>query len=140
MIKFIKMHDVAITPIRGSDGAAGFDLFASDDISIDCGSRGLVSTGISTEFADSVAARIMPRSGLSVKGIDIGAGLIDSDYRGEIKVLVINNSSERIHIERGVRVAQIVFFPVFTHSIEWQGTVSETERGAGGFGSTGGNL
>lgn len=137
MIKFIRMSETAIVPSRGSDGAAGYDLHSSGLIQIRPGCRALVDTGISTEYADSVGARIMPRSGLSVRGIDIGAGLVDSDYRGEIKVLLINNSRETIRVNRGDRIAQIVFFPVFTNAIEWHGTVSETGRGAYGFGSTG---
>jgi dUTP pyrophosphatase len=137
VIKFIKMSETAIVPTRGSDGAAGYDVYANCVIQIKAGCRGLVETGISTEFEDNVGARVIPRSGLSVRGVDVGAGLIDSDYRGEIKVLILNNSDFDLFIDPGDRIAQIVFFPVFTNAIEWRGTVSETERGAGGFGSTG---
>ena len=137
MIKFIRMSKTAIVPTRGSDGAAGYDLHADEGIEIPAGCRALVVTGISTEYADSVGARIMARSGLSVRGIDIGAGLVDSDYRGEIKALLINNGSRSLFVNCGDRIAQIVFFPVLTNAIEWHGTVSETERGADGFGSTG---
>lgn len=137
MIKFIKMHESATTPKRGSEGAAGYDLYSAEQIDIPSGTRALVKTGISTEFLDSIQANIRPRSGLSVKGIDVGAGLIDADYRGEIKVLLINNSHELLRINLNDRIAQIVFSPVLTCAIEWRGTVSETERGAGGFGSTG---
>lgn len=137
MIKFIKMNKSANIPMRGSDGAAGYDLFAAEQIDIPSGTRALVKTGISTEFLDSIQANIRPRSGLSVRGIDVGAGLIDSDYRGEIKVLLINNSHELFRVNFYDRIAQIVFSPVLTCAVEWQGTVSETERGAGGFGSTG---
>jgi dUTP pyrophosphatase len=137
MIKFIRMSESAIVPTRGSDGAAAYDLFANEEIEIPAGCRALVATGVSTEFDDSVGAKIFPRSGLSVRGIDIGAGVIDSDYRGEIKALLINNGSGSLFVNYGDRIAQIVFFPIITDAIEWCGTVSETERGAGGFGSTG---
>jgi dUTP pyrophosphatase len=137
MIKFIRMSDTAIVPTRGSDGAAGYDLSSNEEIEIPAGCRALVATGISTEYADNVGARIMARSGLSVRGVDIGAGLVDSDYRGEIKALLINNGSGSLFVRQGDRIAQIVFFPIITDAIEWHGTVSETERGADGFGSTG---
>jgi len=137
MIKFIKMNPSATLPRRGSDGAAGYDLYAAEQIEIPGGTRALVKTGISTEFLDSIQANIRPRSGLSVKGIDVGAGLIDSDYRGEIKALLINNSHELLRINVNDRIAQIVFSPVLTCAVEWHGTVSETDRGHGGFGSTG---
>jgi len=137
MIKFIKMSETAIVPTRASDGAAGYDLHADERVAIPIGCRLLVSTGVSTEFADSAGARIMDRSGMAVRGIEVRAGLIDSDYRGEIKILLVNNSDVDLFIDRGDRIAQIVFFPVLTCAIEWRGTVSETDRGASGFGSSG---
>ena len=132
-----KMHDAAIIPTRGSDGAAGYDLYAAWDVAIAPMERQLISTGICFEMSPDVVANIRPRSGLSVDGIDVGAGVVDSDYRGEVKVLLINNSNDAAYFNAGDRIAQVLFQPVLTCAIEASGSISETERGAGGFGSTG---
>lgn len=138
MIKMYKMHDAAIIPTRGSDGAAGYDLYYFGPVvSIAAGDRKLMATGVCFEMSPDVVANIRPRSGLSVSGIDVGAGVVDSDYRGEIMVLLINNSRYERHFKAGDRIAQVLFQPVLTCAIEATGSISETERGAGGFGSTG---
>jgi dUTP pyrophosphatase len=139
MIKAFKLTESAIIPKQNSEGAAGYDLHASHAITIPAGNRSLVDTGISLEIPPSMAGLIWPRSGLAVKeGIDVGAGLIDSDYRGEIKVLLFNHSIFDFKIKKGDRIAQIVFQRVHDAPlIECDSSMSETERGAGGFGSTG---
>ena len=139
MIKFHKITDTSIIPKRGTDGAAGFDLHADGSYVVEAGDRAIINTGIVTEFADSIVGMIWPRSGLAAKnGIDTMAGVIDSDYRGEIKVVLINHGYSDFTINHGDRIAQILFQPVVTIASEG-GKLSETERGANGFGSTGVN-
>ena len=139
MIKAFKLTELAIIPTQGSEGAAGYDLYASHATTIIAGYREMVKTGISLEMPPSMGGLIWPRSGLALRhGIDVGAGLVDNDYRGEIKVLLFNHSPFDFRIEKGDRIAQIVFQNVYDAPlIECSGSMSETERGAGGFGSTG---
>ena len=137
MIKIFKTRDDAIIPKRATEGAAGYDLFTPDEFNIAAGERKLVKTGIATEFYPWVQAQIWPRSGLAVKvGLDTMAGLIDSDYRGEIGVVLINLGEHDLTFRVGEAIAQIVFMPVIHGVVEATGQISETVRGAGGFGST----
>lgn len=120
--------------------AAGMDLVASEAAVLKPGERALVSTGLVLEIPEGYEAQIRPRSGLALKyGVTLvnSPGTIDADYRGEIRVLLINHGAEPFAIERGERIAQIVFAPVTR--IEWNETdeVAGTGRGGGGFGSTG---
>lgn len=120
--------------------AAGMDLVASEAAVLKPGERALVSTGLVLEIPEGFEAQIRPRSGLALKyGVTLvnSPGTIDADYRGEIRVLLINHGTEPFAIERGERIAQIVFAPVTR--IEWGETdeVTGTGRGGGGFGSTG---
>lgn len=138
MIKLSKTREDAIYPSRGSEGAAGWDLYAIEDAYIGPGERQLIDTGIASEFSDSIVGIIKPRSGLAYKyGIDVMAGVIDSDFRDSIKVLLINHGDQPFVVSPGDRIAQIVFTMVFHNVVEHDGQVSETERGTGGFGSTG---
>lgn len=138
MIKLSKTRSDAIYPTRGSEGAAGWDLYAIEDAYIGPGERQLIDTGIASEFSDSIVGKIKPRSGLAYKyGIDVMAGVIDSDFRDSIKVLLINHGNEPFVVSPGDRIAQILFTPVIHDVVEHDGRVSETARGLGGFGSTG---
>lgn len=138
MIKYIKMTTTAKDLIRGSSGAAGFDICCDEVAYIEPGKIKSVKTGISLEFAETIYCRVSPRSGLAVRhGVDVLAGIIDSDYRGEIVVVLINHGDKTVQFNHGDRIAQLIFSPVLTCVSEWFGTVSETERGANGFGSTG---
>lgn len=127
-------------PKRAEDGAAGYDLFASEDCLIQVKERKLVSTDISIQLPHETYGRVAPRSGMSVKGWDIGAGVIDESYRGIIKVLLINNSNENKYITKGDRIAQLIiekcFYPE-AELVEKIEHLSNTKRGEGGFGSTG---
>jgi dUTP pyrophosphatase len=141
-IKLLK--DSAKIPTYGSVSAAGLDLYAAEDYIIEVESRKLISTGISVSWDeynnDKHYLRIAPRSGLSVKNsIDVGAGVVDSDYRGEIFVCLINNSKEKkFEIKRGDRIAQAILEKIsrFDSIIEVN-ELPSSERGSGGFGSTG---
>lgn len=138
MIKLSKVSDNAIFPTRGSEGAAGWDLYSVDSAYIGPGERQLIDTGIASEFSEHVAGKIKPRSGLADKyGIDVMAGIIDSDFRDSIKVLLINHGNEPFIVSPGDRIALILFTPVIHDVVEHDGRVSETARGTGGFGSTG---
>jgi dUTP pyrophosphatase len=145
-----KLNPDAQTPVYGSKFAAGMDLFSAVDLVVPEQTRKLVSTGISVswegeegewdEHPEKYYLRIAPRSGLSVKSnIDIGAGVVDSDYRGEIFVCFINNSLDKPYaIQKGDRIAQMILtrFEQFKDVVLVDEHV-ETVRGEGGFGSTG---
>lgn len=142
MVKIVKLRKDAVTPTYQTDSSAGMDLHACVDIPVvlDPMERVLIPTGISIELPDGYEAQIRARSGLAMNsGITLanGVGTIDADYRGEIGVAVINLSKEPFTIEVGMRIAQMV---VAKHEhVVWYkaGRLVETERGEGGFGSTG---
>lgn len=138
MIRFLPLNSSAKIPAKASLGSAGYDIFSSEEMIILPGQRRLVDTGFSMAFEENMYARIAPRSGLAVKGIDVGAGVIDSDYRGPVKVLLINNSQTDFKVNVGDRIAQMVFESLAKNThFQMVESLSDTERGAGGFGSTG---
>lgn len=129
-------------PAYATKGAAGMDIVSAEDVTIAPGARHPVATGLSVAIPQGYELQVRPRSGLAFKhGITVPntPGTIDSDYRGELKVLLINHGPEEFVIARGDRVAQLVVAPV-TQGV-WQEVeeLDATERGAGGFGSTGGH-
>ena len=140
MIRFVRLSEVALMPDRQTDGAAAFDIFANEDVTIRPGQPTWVSTGFGVEFPPSMVAQVWPRSGKSGQGFHIGAGLIDSDYRGEVKVMIHNLSYEVLQVKAGERIAQLTFVQLAdTFAVEYSDEfATETARGAGGFGSTGG--
>lgn len=132
-------------PSRGSAEAAGYDIYASEPTVIPANGRALVSTALAIICPLGTYGRIAPRSGLAVKhGISTGAGVIDADYRGEVKVLLFNHNDKDFQIEKGDRIAQLILERIYTPDLQvlddeaWE-TEKSTERGAGGFGSTGKN-
>ena len=127
----------AIIPQKADYGCAGYDIYSVISTSVPPGTRKLIPIGIKTEISRNWYLRVAPRSGLSVKGIDIGAGVIDSSYRGEIMVLVINNSDINFVIEQGSKIAQLILERCNNTEIEVVDILSETVRGNGGFGSSG---
>jgi dUTP pyrophosphatase len=136
-LKFVKLHPSAKLPTRGSGHAAGLDLYSVEDATIPAGERALVRTGLSVAIPLGFYGRVAPRSGLAVEfGVDVLAGVIDSDYRGEIICVLINHSKETIHLEAGRRVAQLVLESIITPQAEWADRLDETDRGSGGFGSS----
>lgn len=129
-------------PHRMSEGASGYDLHAAveEAVVIEPGARVLIPTGFSLAMPNGMEAQIRPRSGLAFKhGITClnTPGTIDADYRGEVKVLLINLGQEAFRIQRGERIAQMVFQLVPAVSLEVVTSLDDTERGAGGFGHTG---
>ncbi|TID13287.1 hypothetical protein CANINC_004973 [Pichia inconspicua] len=132
-------------PTKGSSLAAGYDIYASEATVIPANGRALVSTALAVVCPEGTYARIAPRSGLAVKnGIATGAGVVDADYRGEVKVLLFNHSATDFAIAKGDRIAQLILERIVTPDVvvlddaQWD-AVNNTERGAGGFGSTGTN-
>ena len=142
-LKIKKLRDNARIPKRATDGAAGMDLYACIDesITLDPGQLAIIPTGIAIELPDNTcAAFLYARSGLGVKhGICLsnGVGVIDSDYRGEVCAGLCNVSDKPYVIAPGERIAQMVIAPVFTPDVVEVSELSDTQRGAGGFGSTG---
>jgi dUTP pyrophosphatase len=138
MIKFKKLTNDAVIPVRKSVGAAGFDIYATSHGVVAMGYTTIIETGIAVSVPPGYVGLIQPRSGLAFKhGIDTMAGTIDSDYRGEIKVeLTTFDQDENITINPGERIAQLVVVP-FLGDAEEVDELDDTERGTNGFGSTG---
>jgi len=140
LLKIKKLNKNALIPAYQTKEAAGFDLHSIEDTVINPGERKLIGTGLAFEIEFGYEVQIRPRSGLAYKhGITVlnTPGTIDSDYRGEIKVLLINHSDEPFEIKEGERIAQAVIAPVVQAEILEVEELGETERGSGGFGSTG---
>lgn len=141
-VKVKKLSRLAIIPEYQTAGAAAVDLCACIDgpVTLGVGETALIPTGIATEFDPGTVALIFARSGLAVKhGISLAnsVGVIDSDYRGEIKVGLVNRGPAPFTVSHGDRIAQMGFFPVFMASITPAEELSDTDRGSGGFGHTG---
>ena len=137
-LKFKRLDPRAVLPTRGSPFAAGLDLFCIDDVLIEARSRIGAHTGLGVEIPAGFYGRISPRSGLAAKqGIDVLAGVIDADYRGEIICLLYNTSTEAVRLPAGSKICQLIIEQVITPSPAWAEELEETARGAGGFGSTG---
>jgi len=139
-LKVKKLNQKAQIPAYQTAEAAGFDLHSTEDIVIAPGERKLIGTGLAFEIPVGYEIQIRPRSGLAYKhGITVlnSPGTIDSDYRGEIKVLLINHSNESFEIKVGERIAQAVIKEVIQATFEEVDELNDTARGAGGFGSTG---
>jgi len=129
-------------PRYATEGAAGMDVVAAEDVTLPPGARHAVATGLALAIPPGYEIQVRPRSGLALKhGISVpnAPGTIDSDYRGELKVILVNHGSEAFAIARGERVAQLVLAPVTRAGWEEVDDLDETARGAGGFGSTGGH-
>lgn len=139
MIKVKKIHELAIIPKRNNQTDAGADLYSVQDLTIPPQSRAMVSTGISIEIPPGFYGRIAPRSGLAVKnGIDVLAGVCDSSYRGEVKVVIINTDKEKdFEITYGDKIAQIIIEQHFNFDFIESEELSESIRGDNGFGSSG---
>ena len=133
-----KLSENATIPTKGSPLSAGYDLSSAENTIIKAGGKGIVKTDLSIACPDGTYARIAPRSGLAVKKfIDVGAGVVDADYRGPVGVVLFNFGDEDFVVEKGDRVAQLILEKVSMVGAEEVEELTDTERGAGGFGSTG---
>ncbi len=138
----VSCDDTDFLPQYASSGAAGADLraYVPEDCVLKPGERALIPTGVSLEIPAGYEGQVRPRSGLAVRhGLTVlnAPGTIDSDYRGEVGVPLINLGQEPVVIERGMRIAQLVIAAVTQATFQVEHNLSQTERGAGGFGSTG---
>jgi len=142
VLKFKRLREDAVLPERKTAGSAGYDLCAciAGEFTIEPGELALFPTGLAAEIPEGCAGMIFTRSGLGVKhgvAVSNGVGVIDSDYRGEIHVGLRNSGKIPYTIRPGERIAQLIVMPVCLPVVEEAEELSETQRGAGGFGSTG---
>lgn len=129
-----------VAPEYASDGAAGLDLRARVPVDLMPGERALVPTGLFLEIPPGYEGQVRPRSGLAIRnGLSMvnSPGTIDCDYRGEVQVILINHGQERVWLDAGERIAQLVICPVVRADLQVVESLTETARGGGGFGSTG---
>ena len=137
VLRFKKLDERAVLPKRGSVLAAGLDVCSIEDIELGPKQRGMAKTGLAVAIPIGFYGRIAPRSGLASKhGLDVLAGVIDSDYRGEICCLLYNTGDEPIRLAAGSKICQLILEQIITPEAAWATDLDETARGAGGFGST----
>ncbi|KAI1723215.1 dUTPase domain-containing protein [Ditylenchus destructor] len=137
-LRFVRMNENANAPTYGSANAAGADLCSAENCVVPPHGRLLVSTGLQVAVPPGHYGRVAPRSGLAVKHfIDVGAGVVDEDYRGELKVLLFNFSDAEFSVKVGDRIAQFICEKCTRAELVAVDSLDETARGAGGFGSTG---
>lgn len=135
---FKQLDPRAVLPTRGSSSAAGLDLYSIEEISLTPMERRLVNTGLAVAIPEGFYGRVAPRSGLATKnGIDVLAGVIDADYRGEIRCLLINVGNEVVTLPEKDKICQLIIEKIITPTPRWLDDLDETPRGSGGFGSTG---
>jgi dUTP pyrophosphatase len=140
-LRFTRLSDAARPPAQAHPGDAGYDLFAAEAAAVEPGRRASVGTGIAVAIPDGCAGLVLPRSGLAARhGITLpnAPGLIDSGYRGELRVLLLNTDPEAaFDVAVGDRIAQLLVVRFESPGVEEADSLDETARGAGGFGSTG---
>lgn len=137
-VKILKIHEDAVIPKYATSGDAGMDLYSIEDYVLKVGERKLFPIGLKMEFSKNYYTRIAPKSGLALKyGIDVMAGVIDSGYRGEYGVLLINNGEAEFKVEKGMKIAQVIFEKIGRASFIEVKELTETERKNGGYGHTG---
>ena len=141
LVKVKKLHPDAKMPTKATDGSACWDVYSIETLKLTKVPR-LVSTGLALEVSEGNFIDIRPRSGLATKGVSIvnSPGTIDSDYRGEVRVILVNLGNEAFTVNNGDRIAQMVFKNIVRGSWEIVESLPETARGEGGFGSTGVSL
>lgn len=138
VLRVKRLSEFATMPVRGSPLSAGYDLAAAYDIVVPARGKAIAKTDLAMAIPISCYGRIAPRSGMSwKKHTDIGAGVIDADYRGNVGVVIFNHGSEDLVIKRGDRVAQLVLERVCLAPVQEVEDLDATVRGEGGFGSTG---
>jgi len=136
-LAFQRLDDRAILPTRGSGAAAGLDLYSIEELKLEPGERRLARTGLSVAIPEGFYGRVAPRSGLAVKhGLDVMAGVIDADYRGELQCLIVNSGSSQVNLPAGSKICQLIIERIITPQAVWSDQLNATARGAGGFGST----
>ncbi|CAN6298320.1 unnamed protein product [Urochloa humidicola] len=138
LLKVKKLSEKAILPSRGSALAAGYDLSSAAEMVVPARGKALVPTDLSIAIPEGTYARIAPRSGLALKhSIDVGAGVVDADYRGPVGVILFNHSEVGFAVKPGDRIAQMIIEVIVTPEVAEVDDLDATVRGEGGFGSTG---
>ncbi|AOV09134.1 dUTP diphosphatase [Sporosarcina ureilytica] len=134
------MHEDAQMPNRANEGDAGLDIFSVEEKIVKAGETSLISTGIQMELPKGTEAQIRPRSGLALKhAVTVlnSPGTIDEGYRGELKIILINHGKKDFKVEKHMRIAQMVIAPVLQVTLEQTKNLTDSDRGQGGFGSSG---
>jgi dUTP pyrophosphatase len=140
-LQVMKLHKDAIIPQRPRDGDVGYDLISYRIDHIDPRSKGLIPTGLAMKLPPGWYGRISSKSGLSLQNsVEVGAGILDPIYRGEVNVLLYNHSSKPFVITRGMKIAQLILSPYHVTDVAEVDSLDSTERGSGGFGSTGSHV
>lgn len=138
VLRFKQLDPKAILPARGSSFAAGLDICSIEDVTVGPHERAIARTGLAVAIPHGFYGRVAPRSGLAAKqGLDVLAGVIDSDYRGELCCVLYNTSDTTIQLSAGTKICQLIIEKIITPQPAWVNDLDETARGAGGFGSTG---
>jgi deoxyuridine 5'-triphosphate nucleotidohydrolase len=138
LLNFKRLDPRATLPTRGSRASAGLDLYSIEAVSLEPGQRAIVRTGLAVAIPEGFYGRLAPRSGLATKkGLDVLAGVIDADYRGEIGCLLYNAGEDKIELAENSKVCQLIVEKIITPQAAWVDDLDDTERGGGGFGSTG---
>ncbi|CAH2230368.1 deoxyuridine 5'-triphosphate nucleotidohydrolase [Pararge aegeria] len=138
VLKFTRLSENAYPPVKGSEKAAGYDLKSAYDYTVSARGKELVKTDLQIELPSGCYGRVAPRSGLAVKNfIDVGAGVIDEDYRGNVGVVIFNHSDQEFMIKKGDRIAQLICEKIYYPELVEVTNLTETKRADGGFGSTG---
>ena len=139
MLRVKKLSANAKTPERGTAGAAGYDLFAADTVVVESSRRALIPLDLAFAIPAGHVGLLKSRSSMALRGLDVEAGVIDSDYRGNVQVMLSNNTSceHATTVHRGDKIAQMVVLPVPSMTVCEVEELDDTERGCGGFGSTG---
>jgi dUTP pyrophosphatase len=138
ILNFKKLDPRATLPTRGSRASAGLDLYSIEAVSLEPGQRVIARTGLAVAIPEGFYGRLAPRSGLATKaGLDVLAGVIDADYRGEIGCLLQNAGQSKIELAENSKVCQLIIEKIITPRAVWADDLDDTERGHGGFGSTG---
>lgn len=136
-VRFQKLHPDARVPVHSTEHAAGFDLHSIDEHTLMPGEVKAIGTGIAMEIPEGKCVKFRDRSGMGFKGIHSFAGLIDSDYRGEFKIILCNHTKTPFAIQKGDRIIQGVLVDYYHAEFQEANELSDTSRGEGGFGSTG---
>jgi dUTP pyrophosphatase len=137
VLRFKQLDPKAVLPARGSALAAGLDICSIEDLAIQPKQRAKARTGLAVAIPPGFYGRVAPRSGLAAKnGLDVLAGVIDADYRGELCCLLYNTGDEVINLPAGSKICQLVVEQIITPEAAWAHDLEETARGAAGFGST----
>ena len=137
VLRFKQLDPKAMLPQRGSALAAGLDLCSIEEAELQPRQRAMVRTGLAVAIPPGFYGRVAPRSGLAAKqGLDVLAGVIDSDYRGEIRCVLYNTGDEVVSLPAGSKICQLIIEQIITPEAAWSNDLDSTARGAGGFGST----